>query len=123
MHPTPLRRENRTVNTDIPTDRPSTVSETTVRVRRAPKVPIFLILGGALGAIVTLALTLSQPADPAVGYASLIGYFMLFGIPAGIVFGALVALVLDLVSRKTAKTVDAELTTVDEAPLEGELDG
>jgi hypothetical protein len=83
---------------------------------------VFLILGGALGAIVTLALTLSQPADPNTGYGPAIGYFMLYGIPAGVVVGAVVALILDLISRRTAKTVDAELTTVDAAPLEGELE-
>jgi hypothetical protein len=100
----------------------TTVAETTVTVRRAPKIPVFLILGGALGAIATLALTLSQPADPNTGYGPTIAYLMLYGIPAGIVVGALVALVLDLISRRTAKTVDAELTTVEALPLEGELE-
>jgi hypothetical protein len=107
----------------VSTERPSAVSETSVRVRRAPKIPVFLILGGALGAIATLAVTLSQPADPNTGYGPTIGYFMLYGIPAGVVVGALVALVLDLISRRTAKLVDAELTTVEAAPLEGELEG
>lgn len=86
------------------------MSETQVTIRRAPKVPVFLILGGALGAIVTLVLTMLQPADPAVGYPALFGYFLLFGLPAGVALGAVVALVLDGVSRRRARTATAELT-------------
>jgi hypothetical protein len=55
----------------------------TVRIRRAPKIATFLILGGAVGAIVTLALTTSFPVDPNVGFGPLYAYFLLFGIPAG----------------------------------------
>lgn len=85
-------------------------STTEVTIRRAPKYPIFLILGGALGAIATLVLTMLQPADPNVGYAALFGYFLLYGLPAGVVLGAFVALVLDFVSRRTAKRAIAEVT-------------
>ncbi len=98
-----------------------TRTETDVTIRRAPKVGVFLILGGAVGAIVTLVLTLLQPDDAKVGYASLLGYFLLFGIPAGVVLGALVALVLDLVSRRRVRTATAERIVTDEPPLEGEL--
>ena len=86
---------------------------TEVTIRRAPKYPIFLILGGALGSIVTLVLTMLQPADPNVGYAALFGYFLLYGLPAGVLLGALVAIVLDAISRRTAKRGVAERTTVD----------
>ena len=90
-------------------------TETQVTIRRAPKYPIFLILGGALGAIVTLVLTMLQPADPNVGYAALFGYFLLYGVPAGVLFGALVAIVLDAISRRTTRTGTAKLTKVDDA--------
>ena len=83
---------------------------TEVTIRRAPKYPIFLILGGAIGATVTLVLTMLQPADPNVGYAALFGYFLLYGLPAGVLLGALVALVLDVISRQTAKRGVAEQT-------------
>lgn len=92
-----------------------TPTETQVTIRRAPKVPVFLILGGALGAIVTLVLTMLQPADPNVGYPALFGYFLLFGLPAGVLLGAIVAIVLDIVSGRTARTVMAEVTRVDDA--------
>ena len=100
---------------------PQTVTEDQVTIRRVPKYPIFIILGGAVGAVVTLALTMSQPADPNVGYAALLGYFLLFGIPAGVVVGALIALVLDVVSRRRARTATAEHTVVEGPPVEGEL--
>ena len=96
-------------------------TKTEVTIRRAPKFSVFLILGGALGAIVTLVLTMSQPADPEVGYSALFGYFLLFGLPAGVLLGALVAILLDLISKRRAKHVTAELTTVDAPPVEGEL--
>ena len=98
-----------------------TSTATEVTIRRAPKVPIFLILGGALGSLVTLVLTMLQPADPNVGYPALFGYFLLYGLPAGVLLGALVALVLDLISRRTVKRGIAERTEVEAPPVEGEL--
>jgi hypothetical protein len=102
-------------------EQPQSVSEGEVRIRRAPRYATFIILGGALGAIVTLILTMSQPADPNVGYGALLGYFLLYGIPAGVALGAVVALILDGVSRRRARTVKAEHTVVDAPPIEGEL--
>lgn len=86
-------------------------TETEVTIRRAPKFPVFLILGGALGAIVTLVLTMLQPVDPDVGYAAAFGYFLLFGLPAGVVLGAVVAIVLDAISKRTAKRATAEVVS------------
>ncbi len=86
-----------------------------VRLRRAPRLPIFLVLGAVVGAIVTLIVTASAPADPKIGFAATYGYFCVFGVPAGIVLGALVGLVLDRLSIRRARIVDAELEQV-EAP-------
>lgn len=83
-------------------------------VRRAPKIARFLIVGGGLGAIVTFILTSLYPADPAVGFGALFAYFALFGIPLGIVLGAVLALILDRVSTRRAKTVDVAVERVDE---------
>ena len=90
------------------------MSEQQVTIRRAPKVPVFLILGGALGATVTLVLTMLQPADPNVGYPALFGYFLLYGLPAGVALGGIVAVVLDLASRRTTRSATAEVTRVDD---------
>ncbi|MBK4348550.1 hypothetical protein [Lacisediminihabitans changchengi] len=87
-----------------------------VSIRRAPKVPVFLVLGGAIGAIVTIIVTAAFPTDPATGFIATVGYFLLYGIPAGVVLGALVAIILDRVSYRRAKSVPAEQTTVDPLP-------
>ena len=47
------------------------------------------------------------------------GYFLLFGIPAGIALGAAVGLILDRISLARARTVTARHEVVGEAP-EGE---
>lgn len=87
-----------------------------VTVRRAPKIPAFMIVGGGVGAIVTYILTSLQPADPAVGFGALFAYFSLFGIPAGIVLGAVVAIVIDRVSIRRARSVEVEVTAESDAP-------
>jgi hypothetical protein len=83
-------------NTD---DKPSDV-----RIRRAPKIPTFLILGGGLGAIVSFILTALFPVDPAVGFGALFGYFALYGVTGGVLLGAIVAIVLDRRSLKRVST-------------------
>ena len=94
----------------------STVSEAEVSIRRAPKVPVFLVLGGLIGGIVSAAITSAFPIDEKVGYAATVGYFLLYGIPIGIVLGALLALILDRVSLRRARTIVAERVTVDPLP-------
>ncbi len=98
-----------------------TTVTTEATVRRAPKVPVFLILGALVGFIVTLSLTASFPTDPTVGFPATFGYFLLYGIPAGTVLGGIVAVVLDRVSARRAKQVSFELTTVDPLPEDEEF--
>jgi hypothetical protein len=87
-------------------------------VRRVPRYPRFLILGAGLGAVATFIATASFPVDPNVGFGALFGYFLLFGVPAGAVVGALVALILDRVLKARGRTVMAERTIVDPLPDE-----
>ena len=84
------------------------MSSSEVSIRRAPKIAVFLILGAAVGLLVTLILTSLFPSDPAVGFVASFAYFCLYGIPAGVVLGALVALVLDAIATRRARTVTAE---------------
>ena len=79
-----------------------------VGVRRAPKLGVFLLTGAALGAIVTLILTGLFPADPNVGFFASFAYFCVFGIPAGVLLGAIVGLLLDRRSRRRVRVVTAE---------------
>lgn len=99
-----------------------TTATAEVRIRRAPKYPVFLVLGALVGFLGTLILTALFPADPSVGFAPLFGYFLVFGIPIGVVLGALVAIILDRVSIVRAKNLTAEQVIVDPIPFEGELE-
>jgi hypothetical protein len=82
-------------------------------VRRAPKIGVFLVVGAVLGALVTLILTSLFPADPNVGFGASYAYFLIYGVPAGVVLGALVGLALDRRSRRRARTVTVEHQRVD----------
>lgn len=86
----------------------------TVKIRRAPKIGAFLVVGGLVGALVTLVLTAQFPVDPNVGFIPLFGYFCLFGIPAGVLLGALLALAFDRRSRKRSREVTAAREQVGE---------
>ena len=100
-----------------------TTARTTVSVRRAPKIPAFMVVGGLFGFLATLVATSLFPADPLVGYAALLGYFSIFGVTAGVLLGAIMGVMLDRRSQKQARTVAAERQVVDAAPVEGELEG
>ena len=94
-----------------------TPEEAQATIRRAPKLSMFLLAGGALGAVVTFILTALYPTDPLVGFGALLGYFLLYGIPAGVVLGAVVGLILDRRSRRRATSVSVEHESVVEPEL------
>jgi hypothetical protein len=100
----------------------ATVISAQVSLRRAPKYSVFLVLGALIGAIVTLIVTALFPVDPDIGFAALYGYFVLYGIPIGIVLGALVAFAFDRRSSKHAREMTAEQTTVDPLPAEATIE-
>lgn len=81
------------------------MSESEVSIRRAPRIGVFLVFGAMLGALVTLVLTSLFEPDKNVGFAASYAYFCLYGIPAGLALGALVALMFDWRSRRRARTV------------------
>lgn len=99
-------------------------SRDSVRVRRAPRYPRFIILGAGLGVIATFVATMLFPIDESIGASRIFGFLLLFGVTAGVVLGSLVAIILDRIATRRAKQLDAEHTTVDAAdtPIEGELE-
>jgi hypothetical protein len=89
-----------------------------VSIRRAPKIPVFLVLGAVLGAVATLILTSLQPTDPAVGFFALFGYLCVYGVPFGAAVGGTIAILLDRRASKHAGRLTAEHYTVVDAPPE-----
>lgn len=73
-----------------------------------------------LGVLGTLVATSLFEPDPNVGFAASFGYFLVYGVPAGLALGAVVALVLDAASRRRARTATVEReaggASEDEAP-------
>jgi hypothetical protein len=82
--------------------------EQPMRLRRAPKLAPFVLLGAGAGLIGTLTVTSLFPPDPSVGFSVLAGYFSLYGVTAGIAVGVLVWLGLDRRSRKRERNITAE---------------
>jgi hypothetical protein len=91
---------------------------TQAHIRRAPRVAVFLVLGAVLGAIVAFVLTAVGHVSPRVGFGATWGYLCLLCVPAGLVVGAIVALVLDRVSRRRSRLVTVEHASVEAEPDE-----
>jgi F0F1-type ATP synthase assembly protein I len=91
----------------------SFVEESEMMIRRAPKISAFLIVGGGVGAIVTFILTALFPIDPQIGFAALFGYFALFGVTGGVLLGALLALLLDRIATRRARSARVTRETIE----------
>lgn len=103
-------------------------TRTEVSIRRAPRFSAFLVVGALVGLIVTLGLVSLFPVDPAVGFGATFGYFVLYGVPAGALLGAIVAIVLDRSASRRAATVVAGKLSVhaegdEQAPDDGKHSG
>jgi hypothetical protein len=91
-----------------------------VRIRRAPKFSVFLVIGALVGIFVSLVLTASFPIDPAVGFGATFGYFAIYGFVGGILLGSIVALIFDRALSRRARTVPVtvdRLQVPDEEPV------
>ena len=96
--------------------------ETPVRIRRAPRFSVFVILGAVIGVIASLIATASFPIDRNVGFAATFGYFAIYGLVAGVLLGCIVALIFDRVLARGAKTLRVRVDVLQPAPDEPESD-
>jgi hypothetical protein len=88
--------------------------EREVTVRSAPSIVAFMVLGLVLGLIVALFSTLFGPPDEAYTGPAIFGILAVVFGTAGVLLGALVALLLDWRSRRRAQRFRA--VRVDEEP-------
>lgn len=95
----------------------------TVRVRRAPKISVFLLVGAAVGVLVAMVLTFafdgSAEQSPNTGLVysqgQVFGFLLLVCIPVGLALAGFAALWFDRRSSKHTRevTVDHESVQVD----------
>jgi hypothetical protein len=98
----------------------------TVRVRRAPKISVFLIVGALVGLLVAMILTFAfngtAEVSPNTGVmysqAQVFGFLALICAPIGLALGGILALILDRRSRRRTHevAVDHERVHVDPEP-------
>ena len=94
----------------------------TMRVRRAPKFSVFLLVGAALGVIVAMILTFTfngtEDVSPNTGLVysqgQVFGFMCLVCIPVGLALGAGVALILDRRSSRRTREVTVDHFSIHE---------
>lgn len=117
---------------------PETYREADVTIRRAPKFSVFIVGGAVLGFVVSfIVVAATQDLGSGVnvvqktgtsagnvGFWGQVGYFSLWGIAAGLVLGALVAVLLDAVFRRRSARLVAERRVVEPEPeiVDGEIE-
>lgn len=98
-----------------------------VRVRRAPKISVFLVLGAAVGVLVAMILTFAfdgtSEASPNTGVeysqSQVFGFLVLVCAPIGLALGGIVALILDRRSRRHTHEIAVDHASVHVDPEPG----
>lgn len=103
--PTPERREN--------------PERRAITVRRAPKYVPFLILGGLVGFAAAAVIAYALPGDASYDRGAVYGFFLVPCAAAGVILGAIAALVLDRASVRRARRGVVEAMPEAEHPAAG----
>ncbi|MFO7690826.1 MAG: hypothetical protein R6W83_09800 [Cryobacterium sp.] len=91
------------------------IGSITGTLHRAPRYTNFMILGAILGVVGALALTMVFPENADFSRVQIFGFLLLATLAAGVALGASVALLLDRLFGRTAKTVVADRVGVHES--------
>lgn len=102
----------------LPAERVVSESVDSVTVRRAPRYYRFMAVGLVVGVIITVVATFSFPQreDEEFSQLQVLGFTGIFVVAICVALGALVAIVLDRVSRRRARTVAMEHVVERDAP-------
>lgn len=110
---------------------PQTPENTLATVRRVPRYGVFMGLGAVVGIIVALILTFAGSFEPTPGgevtYSAgqVFGFTLLYLVPIGIALGAVVAMLLERMTRRHDRVVRVNherIITVDEHDAEPEAE-
>lgn len=85
-----------------------------VRVRRTPRVGVFLAIGAIAGAVVAVVAVGVSPSDPRVTAPQALGYLALVLAPLGALITGGIAVLIDAVGERRARIVQAERTAAGE---------
>lgn len=103
---TPGARETPAGNT--PDGGNGTAERRGITVRRAPRFVPFMVLGGVIGIIIAAFVAYGLPGDPSFDAGAVFGFFLTTFAAAGVLLGAVVALILDRLSVRRAKRAVVE---------------
>lgn len=81
---------------------------TTMIYRRAPRISVFLILGGVVGAVVGIVAGVLGSGNVQFTSGQVIGFMLAIGALAGLALGAVAAIVADRLSVRRAHEVQAQ---------------
>lgn len=93
-----------------------------VRVRRSPKIGVFLALGAVVGALLAVLAVSVTPADATIPTTQAMGFLILLLAPVGALIAGVIALVIDRTSERNARTVQAERIPSQDRPVADPLD-
>jgi hypothetical protein len=83
-------------------------TESEVTVRRAPRYGRFMLAGAIFFAIVALILTFTFPAQATYSTGQVFGFLLVAALVVGVAVGAVVAIVVDRITGRRARTVLAD---------------
>jgi hypothetical protein len=107
------------MSSDQPTPERGIPERREITVRRAPKYVPFLILGGLVGFAAAAVIAYAPPGDASYDRGAVYGFFMVPCAAAGVILGAIAALVLDRASVRRARRGVVEAVPEAEHPAAG----